>query len=116
MDIVHLLLEDRLPDAKEKKALEEDVRRGGHLPEEILRICRLLPERTHPMDGLRTGLSALGGFDKDIDNRTSSVNRHRVRGLIGKMPNLTVNSYRVINGLEPLAPVGTLSYSANFYI
>ncbi|WP_438420197.1 citrate synthase [Bacillus siamensis] len=114
MDIVHLLLEDRLPDAKEKAALEDDIRRGGDLPEEILHICRLLPEHTHPMDGLRTGLSALGGFDKDINDRTSSVNRHRVRGLIGKMPNLTVNSYRVINGQEPLAPVGTLSYSANF--
>lgn len=50
MDIVHLLLEDRLPDAKEKKALEEDVRRGGHLPEEILRICRLFA-RTYSPDG-----------------------------------------------------------------
>ncbi|KXZ23012.1 citrate synthase 3 [Bacillus nakamurai] len=114
MDIVHLLLAGRLPNSEEKAALEDNIKRGGRIPEEILQICRLLPRDTHPMDGLRTGLSALGGFDKNLDDRSPSENQRRVCELLGKMPNLTVNSYRVINGLEPLAPVESLSYSANF--
>ncbi|MBT2574507.1 citrate synthase [Bacillus sp. ISL-51] len=114
MDIVHLLLAGRLPNSEEKAALEENIKRGGRIPEEILQICRLLPRNTHPMDGLRTGLSALGGFDKNLDGRSPSENQHRICELLGKMPNLTVNSYRIINGLEPLEPVESLSYSANF--
>lgn len=66
------------------------------------------------MDSLRTGLSALAGYDRQIDDRSPSANKERAYQLLGKMPALTAASYRIINKKEPILPLHTLSYSANF--
>ncbi|MCY8917864.1 citrate synthase [Bacillus atrophaeus] len=114
MEMVHLLLEGSLPDEHEKKSLETNVKSECELPSDILSMFKLLPENTHPMDGLRTGISALAGYDPQIDDRSPEANKHRAYQLLGKMPNLVANSYRIIHQEESMQPLKHLSYSANF--
>lgn len=114
LELVHLLLEGRLPVESETKMLERNINSASNLPADILRLLELLPEHTHPMDSLRTGLSALAGYDRQIDDRSPSANKERAYQLLGKMPALTAASYRIINKKEPILPLQTLSYSANF--
>ncbi len=114
LELVHLLLEGRLPEESEMETLERKINSASSLPDDHLRLLELLPEGTHPMDSLRTGLSALAGYDRQIDDRSPSANKERAYQLLGKMPALTAASYRVINKKEPILPLHTLSYSANF--
>lgn len=115
LDIVHLLLAGELPNLEEKGALEDILKGEYNLPNEILDIFKLLPTNTHPMDALRTGLSSLAGFDQQIDDSSPEVNMKKAYKLLGKVPNLVANSYRVLQKQDVIAPLPELSYSANFF-
>ncbi|KGA98598.1 citrate synthase 3 [Alkalihalobacillus alcalophilus ATCC 27647 = CGMCC 1.3604] len=114
LDIVHLLLEGELPKEKEKEKTVEKLKENYDLPMEIFSIMKLLPKNTHPMDGLRTGLSALAGYDTDIENRHLDINKERGYRLLGQLPTVTVNAHRILNGKEAILPNPLLTYSANF--
>ncbi len=115
LDIVHLLLEERLADSAEKAVMEGNLKSEYEIPDELLEIFKCLPKKTHPMDGLRTGISALAGYDSDLDGRSLPVNKKRAYQLLGKVPNLVANSYRVLQNLETIRPNRNLPYSANFF-
>lgn len=114
IDIVHLLLNGTLPDSTEKLVLEKELTTNYDIPTDVMKLLALLPKQTHPMDGLRTGLSALSGYDEDIENRSLEANKRRAYALLGNLPAITVNSYRLIHGQEAVQPNQELSYSANF--
>lgn len=114
LDIVHLLLEGTLPNGAEKKALEETLKKNYRIPEAVLDILRLLPASTHPMDALRTGVSALSGYDENLLDRSRKANLNRAYHLLGNVPNIVANSYHLLNGEDPVEPRQDLSYSANF--
>ncbi|MED4964445.1 citrate synthase [Heyndrickxia coagulans] len=114
LDIVHLLLEGTLPNDAEKKALEETLKKNYRIPEAVLDILRLLPASTHPMDALRTGVSALSGYDENLQDRSRKANLNRAYHLLGNVPNIVANSYHLLNGEDPVEPRQDLPYSANF--
>ena len=114
LDIVHLLLEESLPNEQQKREAEEKLKAEYDIPNPVFDMLKLLPEKTHPMDGLRTGLSALAGYDSQLDNCTAQANKERAYKLLGKVPNIVANSYRVIQKEALIAPLPELSYSANF--
>ncbi|MFS0780416.1 citrate synthase [Bacillus sp. 1P06AnD] len=115
LDIVYLLLEKSLPNSSEKEALAKSLKNEYEIPVELSEIFNHLPTHTHPMDGLRTGISALSGFDIHLDDRSLTVNKDRAYQLLGKVPNIVANSYRIINKMELIHPTESLSYTANFF-
>ncbi|MEK3889671.1 citrate synthase [Bacillus sp. FSL K6-3431] len=115
LDIVYLLLHDRLPILEEKVLLEQELKNEYEIPEDIINILKLLVKETHPMDGLRTGISALAGYDSQLDDRSPVVNKARAYKLLGKVPNIVANSYRILNKQAVVLPRKSLSYSANFF-
>lgn len=115
LDIVHLLLEEHLPNEDEKEKLEKKLKEEYEVPEGVFNVLKALPKETHPMDGLRTGVSALAGYDNDIENRSLEVNKSRGYKLLSKVPNIVANSYHILNNEEPIGPLQELSYSANFF-
>jgi citrate synthase len=115
LDIVHLLLEGSLPNETEKKHVMKVLKKEYDIPQEIFDILQLLPKQTHPMDGLRTGISALAGYDSHIDDCSIEMNKNRAYTLLGKVPTIVANSYRILNKEKPLSPIQELSYSANFF-
>lgn len=114
LDIVHLLLADTLPDQSEKLRLEERLQDDYSIPLTILDILKLLPDQTHPMDSLRTGISILAGYDSQSESRSPDVNTNQAYDLLAKVPTITANSYRVLNGKKVVQPRKDLSYSTNF--
>ena len=59
-EIAHLLVHGRLPDAAELKAYKAKLRGMRGLPAAVKRMLEALPAGSHPMDVMRTGVSALG--------------------------------------------------------
>jgi 2-methylcitrate synthase len=59
-EIAHLLVHGELPTAAELRAYREKLISLRGLPPEVRRVLESLPATAHPMDVMRTGVSALG--------------------------------------------------------
>ncbi|GAA0447790.1 citrate synthase [Lentibacillus halophilus] len=113
-DLVYLLLEGTLPSDAERQAVEETLKANYKVPDTVTDILQLLPKGTHPMDGQRTAISVSAGYDTTLDDRSLEANKKRAYDILGQLPAITVNSYRILNQMEPIDPDPTLPYSANF--
>ncbi|MFG6150237.1 citrate synthase [Halobacillus sp. B23F22_1] len=114
LDIVHLLLDGELPEKSERSSLEQELRAEYKLPDRFFSLFSKLPKETHPMDALRTGISALSGYEKNLDERREyEINRTALR-LLAKIPNITANSYHILHDEAIVEPKLELPYSANF--
>jgi 2-methylcitrate synthase len=59
-EIAHLLVHGELPTAAELRAYREKLISQRGLPTEVRQVLESLPATAHPMDVMRTGVSALG--------------------------------------------------------
>lgn len=59
-EVAHLLVHGRLPNAEELQAYKTKLKSYRGLPALVRSVLEALPPATHPMDVLRTGVSALG--------------------------------------------------------
>ncbi|CDQ20715.1 citrate synthase [Halobacillus karajensis] len=114
LDLVQLLLRGQLPDEDTRPILEKELKKEYELPEDFFSLFHKLPKKTHPMDALRTGISALAGYEKDLDERREDEIRQTAIRLLAKIPNIVANSYRTLHDEAVIEPDQTLSYSANF--
>ncbi len=66
-EIAHLLVHERLPTLAELTAYRTRLKSLRGLPERVRRVLEALPATSHPMDVMRTGVSALGCVEPEID-------------------------------------------------
>jgi 2-methylcitrate synthase len=59
-EIAHLLVHERLPNQEQLEAYKKKLRALRPLPGAVTAVLEQLPAASHPMDVLRTGVSALG--------------------------------------------------------
>ncbi|MDO5639740.1 MAG: 2-methylcitrate synthase [Neisseria sp.] len=59
-EVAHLLVHGHLPNKAELKAYKKKLKAMRRLPSNVLRVLESLPAAAHPMDVMRTGVSALG--------------------------------------------------------
>lgn len=59
-EVAHLLIHGHLPDFFELKAYKQKLKGYRTLPMRVRHVLENLPAHTHPMDVMRTGVSALG--------------------------------------------------------
>jgi 2-methylcitrate synthase len=59
-EIAHLLVHERLPNAAQLAAYKKKLKGLRALPQSVTTVLEQLPASSHPMDVLRTGVSALG--------------------------------------------------------
>ncbi|WP_088832670.1 citrate synthase [Paenibacillus tyrfis] len=114
LDVVSLMLDGSLPTPEWRNALELSLKTEYGLPEDALTILRLLPQQTHLMDALRTGISAIAGYDQDIEDRSREANYRKSIRLLAKVPQIVASSYHASMRQPLVEPRRDLSYSANF--
>lgn len=59
-EVAHLLIHGHLPNKHELKAYKAKLKTMRNLPVNVLAVLESLPAHAHPMDVMRTGVSALG--------------------------------------------------------
>ena len=64
-EIAYLLVHERLPNAAELAAYKAKLRTLRGLPAAVKTVLEAIPASTHPMDVLRTGVSALGCLEPE---------------------------------------------------
>ena len=108
-----LVMYGHLPSQAELDAFDAELKNSRSLPAEILDIIRLT-RNSHPMDVLRTAVSALSAYDPDTeDNSTEATLRKGVR-LTAQAPTIVAAHARIREGKEALDPDPELGHAANF--
>jgi 2-methylcitrate synthase len=69
-EIAHLLIHERLPNRAELSAYQRKLRSLRALPGALRTVLETLPGTSHPMDVLRTGVSALGCSEPESETHT----------------------------------------------
>ncbi|MCI0531802.1 MAG: citrate synthase, partial [candidate division Zixibacteria bacterium] len=100
-----------------KTQLEEfDQRLKAHrtLPAEVIELIKKFPTNAHPMEALRTVVSALGMFDRQTSDLAHAANVERSIKLTSLFATSVAAFERHRAGKEVVPPDGTLSHAANF--
>ncbi len=109
----YLLLRGELPTAAELKAFDAELKEARRLPAPIYDIVHSV-RKAHPMDVLRTAVSALAAFDDEVaDNSPAATLRKGIR-LTSQVPIIVAAHDHIRNGREPVAPDLQLPHAANF--
>ena len=107
-----LLLNGELPSAQQLAGFDADLKTARKLAEPIYDIIRAM-KSAHPMDTLRTAVSALSAFDPDVaDNSREATLRKAIR-LTSQIAMIVAAHSRIREGLDPVSPDRTLSHAAN---
>ncbi|MCI0441127.1 MAG: citrate (Si)-synthase [Chloroflexi bacterium] len=112
-EVVYLLLYGSLPTRRQLADFDATLKANRNLPEEIIQVIQLT-KNAHPMDVLRTAVSALSAFDPDVeDNSREATLRKGVR-LTAQAPTIVAAHARIRDGKQPIAPDSSLGHAANF--
>ena len=112
-ETVYLLLYGKLPTHKELDDFDMVLRANRTIPDEVVKVVDLV-KNSHPMDVLRTGMSALSAFDPEVgDNSVEATLRKGIR-MTAMAPTIVAAHHRLRQGLEPVAPNPDLNQAGNF--
>jgi citrate synthase len=109
----HLLLKGELPTRAQLDAFTTELKAARRLPEGVVEIIRAV-RTAHPMDVLRTGVSALAAFDPETADKSPEATLRKGVRLTAQVPMLVAAHEHIRNGREPVAPDPKLGHAANF--
>lgn len=87
-EVAWLLLKGELPTADELAGFKERLLAARALPPALQDVLERLPSTAHPMDVLRTGVSALGCLEPEPENPTADDQDRIAVRLIGVLPSM----------------------------
>jgi 2-methylcitrate synthase/citrate synthase II len=114
-EVAFLLLNGELPNAKQLAEFKQQIATQRDLPKPVVEMLRLLPKATHPMDMLRTGVSMLSAFDKDLSDNSHDANIRKSIRLIARVSTLITDDWRISHGQEPFPDKPEFTQAANFF-
>jgi citrate synthase len=107
-----LLLRGELPTKPQLAEFDAQLKSARELPQPIFDVIRAI-KTAHPMDVLRTAVSALAAFDPENPvNSRDAVIRKGIR-LTSQVPIIVAAHARLREGLEPVAASKDLSHAGN---
>jgi 2-methylcitrate synthase/citrate synthase II len=114
-EVAYLLLNGELPSAEQLGKFSREIATQRELPAAVVKMLRLLPRGTHPMDMLRTGVSMLGAFDKELNDHSHEANVRKAIRLIARVSTLIADGWRISRGEEPFEEKPDLTQAGSFF-
>ncbi len=112
-ETAYLVLHGELPDAAALERFTSKLIAARQLPRPILGLIESI-QAAHPMEVLRTAVSALAAFDSDAhDNSPEAVCRKGLR-LTSQAPMIVAAHQAIRNRRVPVEPDPKLSHAGNF--
>ncbi|HJS87339.1 MAG TPA: 2-methylcitrate synthase [Acetobacteraceae bacterium] len=96
-EIAHLLVHGTLPNAAELRAYKEKLRALRGLPTAVKDALETLPAAAHPMDVMRTGVSALGCALPEKDDHSHAGARDIADRLLASLGSMLLYWYHYAN-------------------
>lgn len=115
-ETAYLLLEGRLPSRAEVAAFKKELNANRGIEGPIVDLIRALPRAMHPMDVLRTGVSACAGWDPDVTDNSRPANIRKAIRLTAKIPTLLGVRQAHLDGRDPSDPDSSLNHAGNLLL
>ena len=112
-EVSYLLLYGKLPTITELEEFNSSLKNSRHIPGEVIDIIRSL-KNSHPMDVLRTAVSALSSFDEEAADKSYDATMRKGIRLTSQVPTIVMAHNSIRNGKDPVEPSKELSHAANF--
>ena len=109
----HLLLKGELPSRSELASFGAELKAARELPAPIFELIALI-KQAHPMDVLRTCVSALAAFDPETSDKSPAATLRKGMRLASQVPMIVAAHEHIRNGRKPVAPDVRLGHAANF--
>ncbi len=114
-EVAYLMYKNELPNKAQLKEFESLERSYRDITKENLGVIKALPQKCHPMDSVRTGVSFLGCEDERVWDASPATNYDKAVRLLAKIPTMVAADYRFKKGLDFIPPKKDLSISENFF-
>lgn len=92
-EVAHLLIHGHLPNRHELAAYKKKLKTLRNLPVNVLAVLEALPTHAHPMDVMRTGVSALGCTLPERESQPTSEARDIADKLIASLGSMLLYWY-----------------------
>jgi citrate synthase len=83
------------------------------LPQPVIETIRIVA-KAHPMDVLRTAVSALSAYDPDVNDESPPAVLRKSERLTAQVPSIVAAHHRIRTGSEPVTPRDDLNHAASF--
>ena len=108
-----LLMHGHLPNRAQLDEFDQTLRNSRDLPPQILEIIKGI-KQAHPMDVLRTAVSALAAFEPEVqDNSPEATLRKGIR-LSAQVPTIVAAHHRIRTDKPVVPPDPSLDHAGNF--
>lgn len=109
----YLLLYGALPTTAQLSEFDAQLKAARILPKQVLEVIEIVKD-SHPMDVLRTAVSALASFDPDRNDNSPEASFRKGIRLTSQFATIVMAHHRIRHGKDPIAPCDSLSHAANF--
>ena len=109
----YLLLHGELPSRDELARFDGELKAARSLPAPLLDIIAAI-RHAHPMDVLRTAVSALAAFDADVADNSPAATLRKGMRLTAQVPMVIAAHEHIRNGRPPVPADRSLGHAANF--
>ena len=109
----YLLLKGELPTRAELDVFTAELGKARVLPAPIYDVIRTI-KNAHPMDVLRSAVSALSAFDPETADKSPAATLRKGVRLTSQVPMIVAAHEHIRNGREAVAPDERLNHAANF--
>ena len=102
-----------LPNQNQLNEFDKSLKNARVLPQQAYDVIDIVKD-SHPMDVLRTTISALSSFDDDRDDFSEDAIIRKGIRLTSQVPIIVMAHNRMRKGLDPIESSKTLPHAANF--
>jgi len=113
LEVAYLLLHGELPNQEQLADFQTILAESAEVDDAVINFIGEIPLHVCAMDVLRTGISALGHFDPQLDDGDREANVAKTVRLLARIPILIGARYRQREGLPLVEPNPELSFAAN---
>ncbi len=112
-ETIYLLWHGKLPNRREVQDFTRCLAGWRTIPDEVVDIIRAIKDG-HPMDVLRTAVSAMGAIDPEGSDTSPEANLNKASRLAARFPTAVAVHHRIREGKDPIPPNPDLGHAANF--
>ncbi|OGG51344.1 MAG: citrate synthase [Candidatus Handelsmanbacteria bacterium RIFCSPLOWO2_12_FULL_64_10] len=113
-EVAHLLLMGKLPNRKELSEFSGFIGHERHIPGDLMDMIQMYPDKAHPMDVLRSAVSALGLYDSTTPDLSRNATLEKSMKLIAKIPTIIAASHRFREDLDAVDPDPKMTCAESF--
>jgi citrate synthase len=113
-EVIYLLWHGSLPTKAQLDGLKADLAAHRAVPSQVIDLMKQFPKNAHPMDILRTAVSAAAFYDADAWDNSAEANMRKAIKLTAQVATLVAAIDRIRKDQPLVEPRKDLSHAANF--